>query len=173
MDLAEISLRAVGAFYTFAGLVATRVAITAHFFDKAIAAISMKRTPAVERHRFLWLLGSATVVLAGGATLLLLLHVSLWLFVASALGQAFYLAILAPRYFDLDEPPDTKGRQQTINAFVIYCAAAAFVLWATFTGRLLAWRDVSWVLLVLLGVAAVAHATHIARQLLWRPRERS
>ncbi len=67
MDLAEFALRAVGAFYIFAGLVATRAAVMSHFFDRAIAAFSMKRTPAVERHLFLWLLGSATLVLAGGA----------------------------------------------------------------------------------------------------------
>lgn len=173
MDLTEIILRSVGAFYTFAGLIATQVAITAHFFDKAIAAISLKRMPTVERHRFLWLLGSAALVLAGGVALMTMLYASVWLFAASALGQAVYLTVLAPRYFDREDPPDAKGRQQTINAFIIYCAATAFVLWADFTGRLMPWHDTSWALIAVLAVSALAYAIHVARRLRWHPQQSS
>ena len=84
----------------------------------------------------------------------------------SALGQALYLLVLAPRYFDAEDPPDAAGRRQSWNAFVIYLAATAFVAWAALTGRLLEWRDVPWQLLAAAGVAIAAYAGHIAWQFL-------
>ena len=125
MDATDILLRLVGAFYAFAGVVASRVAVTSHFLDRAIAAIGGKPTPRAETLQFHWLLGSAILVLASGAALVLRIDIAAWLFLASALGQAAYILVLAPRYFDLHDPPDARGRRQTINAFVIYSAATA------------------------------------------------
>ena len=34
-------------------------------------------------------------------------------FAASALAQAAYIYVLAPRYFDAAEAPDARGRRQT------------------------------------------------------------
>jgi uncharacterized MAPEG superfamily protein len=90
--------------------------------------------------------------------LMLLVDLAAWVFAASALAQAAYLFVLAPRYFDVADPPDAGGRRQSTNAFVVYCAATALVLWALFTGRLAAWQDTP---AALLGVAGAAFAAHV------------
>ena len=99
MDFTEISLRVIGAFYAFAGYVATRAGLTSHCIDRAIAAIAMKKPPRLETAQTVWLLCAAMIVLAGGVALLLLLDFAPWLFLASALGQAAYIYYVAPRYF--------------------------------------------------------------------------
>ena len=86
-----------------------------------------------------------------------------WLFAASALAQIAYLFFIAPRYFDRDDPPDPRGRQQSTNAFVVYAAATLFVLWGAFKGRLLSWQDVPWPLLAAAGAALAAHVVHVLR----------
>lgn len=162
MNATDISPRLVGAFYTFAGYVAARVALTSHLLDRALAAITLERPRPAERAQTLWLLCSAVLVLAGGIALMLLLELAVWLFLASAAGQVLYLAWLAPRYFDAADPPDAKVRQQTTNAFVIYTAATASVVWASYTGRLAPWQELPWPLLALAGAAVAAHAGHVA-----------
>jgi cytochrome b subunit of formate dehydrogenase len=142
--------------------VAARVALTSHLLDRALAAITLERLRPVERAQTLWLLCSAVLVLAGGIALMLLLELAVWLFLASAAGQALYLAWLAPRYFDAADPPDAKGCRQTANAFVIYTAATAFVVWASYTGRLAPWQELPWPLLALAAAAVAAHAGYVA-----------
>jgi hypothetical protein len=154
----EVLLCVVGAFYAFAGYVATRAALTSHFLDRAIAAIACKKPSSAEVRLTYWLLSAATLVLAGGVALAFLLDVAPWLFVASAAGQALYLFVLAPRYFDVEDPPDPRGRQQSTNAFVVYLAATAFVVWAAATDKLVTWQDLGW----LLAVPATAVAAHLA-----------
>ncbi len=142
--LAEAALVAIGAFYTFAGVVGLRVAVQGRFMDIAIAGISSEKPPAVETARGLWLLFSALLVLAGGLFLVLRLDWSAAAFAVSALSQAVYLLVLAPWIFDAADPPDPRGRQQTINAFILYSAATLFVLWAYRTGRLMGPVAVGW-----------------------------
>ncbi len=136
MDFTDIALRAVGAFYAFAGVVATRASITAAMIDRAIATISLEKISVREAARTWWLFAGAVLTFAGGLALAVQLDIAVWLFVASAVGQALYLAILAPLYFDAEEPADASGRRGTINAFAIYLVATAFVLWAGQQGRL-------------------------------------
>lgn len=160
MDIADIALRVIGAFYAFAGYVATRSGLTSYFIDRAIAAIALKKPAAAETAQTVWLLGAAMLVLTGGVMLMLLLDLAAWAFAASTLGQIAYLFVVAPRTFDVEDPPDARGRQQSINAFVVYTAATAFVLWAALTGRLVSWRDVPWPLLALGAAAIGVHAGH-------------
>ncbi|MGQ0458000.1 MAG: hypothetical protein ACT4OU_13190 [Hyphomicrobium sp.] len=141
MDISDIALRLVGAFYAFAGVVATRATITAALLDKAIAQISLQKRPLRDRARMWWLFAASVAIFAGGLTLVAQLEAAQWIFVASALGQAVYLAILAPFYFDAEEPPDAVGRKGTINAFVLYVAATAFVLWGGGAGKLKSFAD--------------------------------
>ncbi len=136
MDFTDIALRAVGAFYAFAGVVATRASITAAMIDRAIATISLEEISVRETARTGWLFASAVLTFAGGLGLAVQLDIAVWLFVASAVGQALYLAILAPLYFDAEEPLDASGRRGTINAFAVYLVATAFVLWAGQQSRL-------------------------------------
>lgn len=154
--IAEAALVAVGAFYAFAGLVGLRVAVQGRFMDIAIAGISMKPPPVTETARGLWLLFSSLVVLAGGLFLVLRLDWAAAAFAVGALGQALYLLVLAPWIFDPADPPDALGRQQTVNAFILYSAATLFVFWAYRVGRLTGPGAVGWP--ALWGVAGVLAA---------------
>jgi hypothetical protein len=161
MDLTELSLRAIGAFYTFAGYVALRAALTSNLIDEALAAIAAQKPKKAERARSVWLLASALVLLVGGVMLMLLLDLAAWPFLISSLGQAAYLLVIAPRYFDVEDPPDARGRRQSANAFVVYGAATAFVVWAALTGRLVDWREVPWPVLAAAAIAVAAYALYV------------
>ena len=163
IDLSEIMLRVGGAFYAFAGYAATRACLTSYFIDRAIAAIAAKKPTAAETMQAMWLLCAAALVLVGGMMLMFLLDVALWVFLASAVGQTMYLFVVAPRYFDVEEPPDAAGRQQSTNAFVVYCAATAFVLWAAYTGRLVSWQDVWWPWLAAVGAVVAGHIGYVVK----------
>ena len=160
LEIADIALRLIGAFYAFAGYVATRAGLTSYFIDRAIAAIALKKPTAAETAQTVWLLGAAMLILIGGVLLMLLLDLAAWAFAASSLAQVAYLFFVAPRHFDVDDPPDPRGRRQSTNAFVVYTAATAFVLWAALTGRLLPWKEVPWPLLAMAGTAVAAHVAH-------------
>jgi hypothetical protein len=161
LDGVDIALRLMGAFYVFAGYVASRSALMSSFLDRAIAAIGGSKPAGIEQAQTYWFLVSALVVLAGGVALMALLEAAAWLFVLSALGQAAYLTIVAPRVFDAVDPPDETGRRQTRNAFVIYLAATAFVLWALTTGRLDRWQDANPGVLAVVAAAILMHAGYI------------
>lgn len=161
VDGMKVVLCAIGAFYAFAGHVATRAALTSHFVDRAIAAIECKRPSRVETAQSYWLLSAAALVLASGVTLLFLLDIAAWLFLASAIGQALYLFYLAPRIFDVEDPPDASGRRGSINAFVVYGAATALVLWALSAGELESWEDVGWPIAALPVAVIAGHVAYV------------
>jgi hypothetical protein len=161
IDGIKIALCTIGAFYAFAGYVATRAALTSHFLDRAIAAIACKKPSRMETAQSYWLLSAAALVLAGGLTLLFLIDVASWFFVASALGQALYLFYLAPRFFDVEDAPDAVGRRRSTNAFVIYLVATAFVVWALSAGKLTHWRDAGWPVLALCAALIAAHGGYV------------
>lgn len=161
IDGIKIALCAIGAFYAFAGYVATRAALTSHFIDRAIAAIAAKKPSRTETAQSYWLLSAAALVLAGGVLLLFLVDAAAWLFLASAIGQAVYLFYLAPRIFDVEDAPDAAGRHQTTNAFVIYVAATAFVVWALSVGKLTPWQDMPWPVLALCVALIAVHIVYV------------
>lgn len=167
-DISDIILRLVGAFYAFAGVVAMRAALTSYFMDTAIAAIGGGQADPVERQRSYWLIGAAWLVFAGGAALMAGLDLARWLFVASAAGQAIYIFALAPMYFDKVDPPDPRGRRQTTNAFVVYVAATALVLWAGAVGRLVPVADAHPALRGAVMLACGALAVYATRMLVKR-----
>lgn len=161
MDPVEISLRVIGAFYAFAGYVGTRAALSSNLVDRAIAALSGERPSRAEVMQTTWLLVAACVILAGGVMLLLLVDVAAWVFLGSALAQAVYLYLVAPRYFDVEEAPDARGRQQSTNAFVLYAAATAYVLWAQYMGKLVDWRDVPWQALAVASAVVAGYVAYV------------
>lgn len=163
-DVSHVLLLIMGAFYAFAGVVGIRAAMQGRMLDVALAKISLERTPVAETARGLWLLIGSFVVLAGGLFLLLRLEWAAWAFIASSAGQALYLLFIAPKLLDPHDPPDAGGRQQTINAFILYAAATAFVLWAYRTGRLMPAYAAGWPYVwSALGVLAVAALHSLAR----------
>jgi hypothetical protein len=165
IDPIDLSLRLIGAFYVFAGLVAMRAQLTGHLIDRAIAAISLKPTPRPERLKMAWWLSASFVIFAGGVALMFLLKPASWLFLASALAQGIYFAALAPLYFDKTEPPDAAGRRSSINAFVLYTAATAYVVWADTTGHLSAVNEATPIALIIWATTSLAFVAHIGRHL--------
>ncbi len=88
----------LGAFYTFAGIVATRVALTSYVLDGALAGISMKKPSRVETLHAAWMLGASALVLAGGLSLILRTEIAAWIFVISGVGAgSLHRRACAPR----------------------------------------------------------------------------
>lgn len=171
MDGVDILLRFIGAFYMFAGFVASRTALTSNILDQALAAITLKKTDRVETHRTAWLLSLASIVFTGGACLMLLLEPAAWIFALGTIVQALYFLVLGPYYFDVADPPDPLGRKRSINAFVIYGASTLFVAWAAYTGRLIPFGSATPLQLGLAAVAIVLFVGHAVRHLYF-PRKR-
>jgi hypothetical protein len=166
MPALEIIQLLIGGFYVFAGIVVTPVALTSHVLDQAIASISAEKPSRADRLLTVLHLASASIILAGGVALMFRLDVAVWLFITAAVGQGAYLFVLAPKYFDRVDPPDARGRQQSTNAFFIYCAATAFVVWCSAQGRLLPCSDVGWPALAFAGFIVAGHLAYIAWGLL-------
>ena len=167
MDAIDLLLRFVGAFYVFAAYVGARASLMSLLIDRAIAAIALEKPARADLMKSYWLLAASVIVMAGGAALLFLLDIAMWAFLASAVGQAVYLFYVAPRYFDAEDPPDAVGRRQSVNAFVIYLIATAFVVWAASAGRLWSVADVSWPLLAIPAAMVAAHVVYV----LWMARK--
>jgi len=161
IEFSDVALRLVGAFYTFAGVVASRAGVMSRMLDATIAAIGGERPSWAETARALWMACAGIVILAGGVALMLQTHLAAWLFVISALAQAIYLGVVAPKFLDPTDPPDATGRQQTTNAFVFYLAATALVLWANVSGRLQDWHSLPWPIAPLAVAAVGAYAGYI------------
>ena len=173
IELTDIVLRLLGAFYAFAGYAATRAGMMSHFLDRALAAISAQKPSRAEVAQSAWLIASAALVLVGGVLLLAGLQLAVLAFVASAIGQAAYIYVLAPRYFDREDPPDPRGRRQTTNAFVVYLAATAFILWAAWRERLTPIEYASIIEIAAVSAALLAYAAYVARSLWLAPRQSS
>ena len=171
IELTDIFLRAIGAFYAFGGYVATRAGLMSRFLDQAIAAIAMKKPTRTETAQNAWLLATAALVLTGGVLLLAGLQLAAWVFALSTLGQVAYIYYVAPRFFDMDNAPDADGRRGTSNALVIYAAATAFILWAAYRGRLVGVEQVSTPALIAATAALLLYAGYVARALWWTPRQ--
>jgi hypothetical protein len=170
IELTDVVLRIIGAFYAFGGFVATRAGLMSQLIDQAIAAIALKKPSRTETAQNVWLIATAALVLVGGVLLLAGLQLAAWVFVASCLGQAAYIYYLAPRFFDRDDDSG-GGRRATTNAFVIFLAATAFILWAAYRGRLLTLDESSIPALVAVATALLLYAGYLARALWWSPRK--
>ena len=169
IEITDVFIRIIGGFYAFAGFVAMRAAMTSHFLDRAIAAISGGKPSRIETAQAAWLMSAAALIFAGAVLLLAGLDLAAWVFLASALGQAAYIFFVAPRFFDREDPPDPQGRRQTTNAFVIFAAATAFVLWASYRGRLTALDQATPFELAAVGASLLLYGGYVARALLWKP----
>lgn len=151
----DIALRLLGAFYMFAGVVVVRAFAMSRFLDDALDRLGGVKPGRAEAARAAWNVATALLTFAGGVSLLLLSDLAPRLFLASLAWQALYLGWIAPRVLDPSDPPDASGRQQSVNALVIYSAATGWVVWAWWQGRLIPWQELpQWALL--LGLAAVA-----------------
>lgn len=124
MDIIDVLLRLMGAFYVFAGYVASRATLTAMLVDRSIASLAAAPPTDGQGRRAGWLLAVAHLVLIGGVALLLTLNLASSIFVSGLILQGIYFAVLAPRYFDAIDTPSARGRKQSHNALVLWAHAA-------------------------------------------------
>jgi hypothetical protein len=118
--------RLLGAFYLFAGFVVLRRVAMDRLLDQAIARISCKPPPRDEVTQSRLLLTGGCLTFASGAALVTLSAWSLALFIANALFQSGYL-VWAQRRKPPENVDGQKGRRATINAWILYLIATAFV----------------------------------------------
>jgi hypothetical protein len=127
--------RGIGVFYLLGGLVALRQVRMNAYLDRALAQITLKRTPVVE-HIFNGS-GAAIGVLTAvsGVGLILLHRWTVWAFIACWAAQALYL-LWATRWYPPEEPAGELGRRRTTNAFVGWTVMTGAVTWWTASGLL-------------------------------------
>ncbi len=131
VELTDVVLRIIGAFYAFGGFVATRAGLMSQIIDQAIAAIALKKPTRTETAQNAWLIATAALVLVGGVLLLAGLQFAAWVFVASPpRAGGLHLLRGAALISIARTNPTASGRRPDTNAFVIYTAATAFILWA-------------------------------------------
>lgn len=165
-----VALRLLGAFYMFAGVLAAKAVLDSWFVERATTALTNDTPSPAVRLKSWWLALGALFTFAGGVLLAGLLKAAVWLFVLSALWQAFYLAVLAPRVIDRDEPPDAAGRRGTRNAFVAYAFATGIVIAAVTDETRPLLHDAAPLSLALAGALSAGFLIYVAWNLMWRPR---
>lgn len=129
---------AVGGFYVVAGVIALRMMRLDRLMDGVLAALEGKPQPANERWKSAILTTGSFLTLTSGAALAMLSAWALPLFLANALVQGGYLA-WAERALPPADTDEVQGRRQTKNAFVVYLAACAFVVWVSARGQMRPW----------------------------------
>lgn len=118
--------RALGAFYVFAGLMVLNAIRSEIFMDKVLAALGDPPDRA-DRVRVSTLAAGAVLTLVGGLLLILLTRWAAPVFLLNCALQGAYLA-WARKAIPATEMGDPSGRRRTVNAFVAYLGATAFVL---------------------------------------------
>jgi hypothetical protein len=127
LTFSQIAAIAVGAFYVFAGVVVLRAMALDRVMDQLLAALNEPSAPK-ERMKSRVLTVGALLTLASGVSLMLLSPLALPVFVANAVWQGGYL-LWAEKALPPEDDDEARGRKQTKNAFVVYLAATAFVVW--------------------------------------------
>jgi hypothetical protein len=151
----------LGFFYVIAGFVVLRAIALGNLLDRALEAIEQSKPDPKEQTKTHVLTIGAYLTAASGAALVTLSSMATILFVLNTLVQGGYLA-WATKALPPEDEADRKGRQQTINAFVIYAAVTAFVTWLGYTGGLRPWpRDAEGVLIELIAPAMAALACYL------------
>jgi len=151
----------IGFFYVIAGFVVLRAIAVGNLLDRALEAIEQSKPDPKEQTKTFVLTIGAYLTAASGAALVTLSSMATVLFVLNTLVQGGYLA-WATKALPPEDEADRKGRQQTINAFVIYAAVTAFVTWLGYTGGLRPWpRNAEGILIELIAPAMAALACYL------------
>jgi hypothetical protein len=149
---------AVGGFYVVAGAIVLRAMKLDELMDGLLQALEGKPASANEHWRSAILTAGAYLTLGGGAALATLSAFALPLFLANTVVQGGYL-LWAARALPPGDADEAKGRKQTTNAFAIYAAACAFVVWLSVQGGLRAWPgDIEGLAMELLAVVGITIA---------------
>jgi hypothetical protein len=151
----------IGFFYVIAGLLVLRAIAVSSLLDRALEAIAQSKPDPKEQTKTFVLTIGAYLTAASGAALVTLSSMAIILFVLNTLVQGGYL-VWATKALPPEDESDRKGRQQTTNAFVIYTAVTAFIIWLGYTGGLRPWpRDAEGVLIDLIAPAMAALACYM------------
>lgn len=151
----------LGFFYVIAGLFVLRTIYVGTLLDRAIDAIKLSKPDPKEQMKTFILTAGAYLTAASGASLVTLSSLATILFALNVGVQGGYL-LWASKALPPEDEADRKGRRQTTNAFVIYSAVTAFILWLEYTGGLRPWpRDVQSLLIELIAPAAAALACYL------------
>lgn len=163
----DIFLRLVGAFYALASVATIRIGAMNALLGRALGAIATvgRREAAAERNRTLMLIGNSVLYGIGGILLAATLDLAAALFVISAVFYGLYLFLLCPLVLDPWDPPEEPGRTQTRNAFWIYLAATAVVVYAWSNDGLRPIMSERPAVLVIVAVLSVGLAGFAVRQL--------
>lgn len=162
MQILDIVLQLLGAFYIFAGIMLARSVLTSRLLDQALAAITLTGVDPKEQIKERYSLVLACLVFASGLALVCLSRLAVWLFLAGTFAQVAFIYWIAPRYIDGPEDGTSLGRRQSTNAFLIYGAVTALVLWTAQIGRLKTWAELSDILTGLAAAALVAFIGYVA-----------
>jgi len=151
---------AIGAFYVFAGVVVLRRMAMDSVLDVVLEAITLEPTDPKERLKARVLTLGGCLTFASGLALLTLSPWATVFFAANAILQGGYL-LWARKALPPESDEEQQGRNQTLNAYVIYLAAFAFVVHAHSQGVFSHWPiDIgrfSWAIEPLaIGAAAAA-----------------
>lgn len=133
----------VGVFYAFAGLVVIRAMTLDRLMDQVLVAIKKPGRSFSPSFQSRLLQIGAYLTLASGLSLMMLSPFTAVLFLSNAAWQGGYLAWAAYAVPPEDDA-DAKGRRQTVNAFVLFLAATAFVVWLAAQGFLRPWDAPLW-----------------------------
>jgi 4-hydroxybenzoate polyprenyltransferase len=126
---------AIGAFYLLAGVIIIRAGRMNRMLDDAISQIGGTPTPFGERVRGIYAFVVGALTLVSGGALIALSRWAVPAFLVCSLVQAAYL-VWAIRALPPGDAEESKGRRASMNAFIIYAAATAFVVWLDYTGVL-------------------------------------
>jgi hypothetical protein len=158
----------LGAFYIFAGFVVMRSMAMSTLLDRMLLVLDPKSNSQMELVRSQVLLVGAYLTLISGVTLLIMSPFAPYAFILNTVVQGGYL-IWAERAFPPEDAIDRQGRQRTKNAFVIYLAATAFVVWMAYQGYLRPWSSAD---VVLLDLGIVALSLGLAWAIIYLPKRR-
>lgn len=169
----DILLQLVGAFYMLAGIVLARAVMFDRMLTRMADAISpgAANSDTRDRARAAYSLVLAAMTFLSGLGLMSLCDVAVYLFIANMLLQAVFLFWVAPQYLDKADASQSKGRQQSTNALVVYSAATAFVTWAGSIGRLQPMAEASPLSLAMTASLAAVYFGYVAWMFVrWRIR---
>ncbi|MCE9521880.1 MAG: hypothetical protein K8S25_05545 [Alphaproteobacteria bacterium] len=156
---------AIGGFYVFAGVVVLRAMALDRLMGTVLSALENKAPNPNEQWRSALLTAGGYLTLASGASLALLSAFALPIFLANAVVQGGYL-LWAERALPPGDEAEGAGRQQTKNAYLLYLAATAFVMWLSLRGGLRAMSPTdSGIGLELLAIGVIVLAGDLAARM--------
>lgn len=117
----------IGGVYVLAGLAGWRRARMNALMDRALAGITLKPTPLVERTVAAWLHLDALILAVAGLGLMLASRWGALAAVTAVIQQGAFI-LWADRFYPADHPEDARNRHGAVFAFGLHAAVAALAV---------------------------------------------